>query len=302
LRVKSLVPYLQKYIPGNPTIGLEYMPGGGGRKAANHVFRAAKPDGLIIGSLGTTLLAAAIQAEAGVLYDINKFIYLGSSDATTQHIFSTRQEMGLTNLEKLRGAPGIRIGAQAIGHNIYITGRLFAFFLGLKDPKFVVGYSGPEVDLALLRGEVDARSSLVASIVQRTPEWVDKRLVDFHAVLETPKGNRHPRFAHLPELETFAKSERERRVLALQRAIRLGGSAIVLPPNTPRDRVEILQAAMRKALNDPGFFTSFRKLVGEDPTPLMSEELQKVIQEVPRDPEVLALFQRIAGSERMPDR
>jgi tripartite-type tricarboxylate transporter receptor subunit TctC len=302
LRVKSLVPYLQKYIPGNPTIVLEYMPGGGGRKAANHVFRTVKPDGFTVGSMGTTLLAAAIQGEAGVLYDIDKFIYLGSSDAATQHIFSTRQEMALTNLEKLRAASGIRIGAQAIGHNIYITGRLFAFFLGLKDPRFVVGYSGPEVDLALLRGEVDARSSLVASIVQRTPEWVDKGLVNFHTVLETPTGNRHPRFAHLPELETFAKSDRERKVLALQRAIRLGGSAIVLPPNTPRDRVTILQAAMRKALNDPEFSASFRKLVGEDPTPLMPEELQKVMQEVPRDPEVVALFQKIAGGDRLPNR
>lgn len=302
LRVKSLMPYLQKHIPGNPTIVLEYMPGGGGRKAANHVFRTGKPDGLIIGIMGTTLLTAAIQAEAGVLYDINKFIYLGSSDATTQHIFATRQEIGLTNLEKLRTASGIRIGAQSIGHNIYITGRLFAFFLGLRDSKFVVGYSGPEVDLALLRGEVDARSSLIASIVQRTPEWVDKGLVNFHAVLETPKGNRHPRFAHLPELETFAKSERERKVVALQRAIRLGGSAIVFPPNTPRDRVEILQAAMRKAFNDPGFPASFRKLVGEDPTPLMPDELQKVIQEVPRDPEVVALFNKIAGAERLPER
>jgi tripartite-type tricarboxylate transporter receptor subunit TctC len=302
LRVKSLVPYLQKHIPGNPTVVLEYMPGGGGRKAANHVFRSAKPDGLIIGSMGTTLLAAAIQNESGVLYDLNKFVYLGSSDATTQHIFLTRKEAGLSSLDKLRGASGLRIGAQAIGHNIYITGRLFAFFLNLKDAKMVVGYSGPEVDLALLRGEVDARSSLIASIVQRTPEWVDRGLVDFHAVIETPRGNRHPRFAHLPELETFAKSDRERKVLELQRAIRLGGSAIVLPPNTPRDKVEILQAAMRKALNDPAFSPNFRKIVGEDPTPLMPEELQKVIQEVPREPEVIALFNKIAGGERLPDR
>ncbi len=302
LRVKSLVPFLQKYIPGNPTVVVEYMPGGGGRKAANHVFRSAKPDGLTIGSMGTTLLAAAIQGESGVLYDLGKFIYLGSSDATTQHIFSTRKEIGLTNLEKLRGASGIRIGAQAIGHNIYITGRLFAFFLGLKEPRMVVGYSGPEVDLALLRGEVDARSSLIASIVQRTPEWVDKGLVDFHAVLETPRGNRHPRFARLPELETFAKSDNERKVLALQRAIRLGGSAVVLPPNTARERVEILQKAMREALKDPAFPATFRKLVGEEPTPLMPEELQKVIQEVPREPEAIALFNRIAGAERLPER
>ena len=302
IRVKSLVPYLQKHIPGSPTVVVEYMPGGGGRKAANHVFRTVKPDGLTIGSMGTTLLAAAIQGESGVLYDLNKFIYLGSSDATTQHIFSTRKEIGLTQLDKLRAAAGLRIGAQSIGHNIYITGRLFAFFLGLKDPRMVVGYAGPEVDLALLRGEVDARSSLIASVVQRTPEWIDKNLVDFHAVLETPRGNRHPRFAHLPELETFVKSERERKVLELQRAIRLGGSAIVLPPNTPRDRVEILQAAMRNALNDPAFPPMFRKLVGEDPTPLMPEELHKVIQEVPREPEVIALFNKIAGGDRLPDR
>jgi tripartite-type tricarboxylate transporter receptor subunit TctC len=278
------------------------MPGGGGRKAANHVFRSARADGLVIGSMGTTLLTAVIQGESGVLYDLSKFIYLGSSDATTQHIFLTRKEIGLQNLEKLRGAAGLRIAAQSIGHNIYIVGRLFAFFLGVKDPRFVVGYSGPEIDLALLRGEVDARASLVASIVQRTPEWIDKGLVDFHAVLETPKGNRHPRFAHLPELETFAKSDRERKVLVLQRAIRLGGSAIVLPPNTPRERVEVLQEAMRRAFKDPAFPITFRKLVGEDPTPLLPEELQKVIQEVPRDPEVIGLFNKIAGGERLPDR
>jgi hypothetical protein len=91
-------------------------------------------------------------------------------------------------------------------------------------------------------------------------------------------------------------------VLVLQRAIRLGGSAIVLPPNTLRDRVEILQDAMRKALKDPAFPATFRKLVGEDPTPLMPEELQRVIQEVPRDPEVIALFNKIAGAERLPER
>src|SRR4029450_455911 len=117
LRVKSLVPFMQKYIPGNPTVVLEYMPGGGGRKAANHVFRTVRPDGLTIGSMGRRLLSADTQKEWGVLYDLNKFIYLGSSDATTQHIFSTRKESGLTNLEKLRGTMGLRIGAQSIGHN-----------------------------------------------------------------------------------------------------------------------------------------------------------------------------------------
>src|SRR5437879_4991690 len=37
MRVKTVVPYLRKYIPGNPTIVVEFIEGGGGRRAANHV-------------------------------------------------------------------------------------------------------------------------------------------------------------------------------------------------------------------------------------------------------------------------
>jgi len=46
MRVKALAPVLRKYIPGNPIIVTEYMPGGGGRKAANHLYRSVRPDGL----------------------------------------------------------------------------------------------------------------------------------------------------------------------------------------------------------------------------------------------------------------
>ncbi len=35
LRVKAMAPVLRKHIPGNPAIAMEYMDGGGGRKAAN---------------------------------------------------------------------------------------------------------------------------------------------------------------------------------------------------------------------------------------------------------------------------
>ena len=51
-RLKSAVPFLQKYIPGNPTILIEYMPGGGGRTAANHLYNTVRPDGLKIGNQG----------------------------------------------------------------------------------------------------------------------------------------------------------------------------------------------------------------------------------------------------------
>jgi len=48
---RALIPYLKKYIPGNPTITMEFMDGASGRKATNH-FYTAKLDGLKIGSAG----------------------------------------------------------------------------------------------------------------------------------------------------------------------------------------------------------------------------------------------------------
>jgi len=78
MRVRAMLPFLQKYIPGNPSIVNEYMPGGGSRKAANHVFKSTRPDGLTIGNLGLGMISSALLGEAGVLYDVDKFFYLGS--------------------------------------------------------------------------------------------------------------------------------------------------------------------------------------------------------------------------------
>ena len=65
LRRKALFLYLQKYIPGNPTIVSDYMPGGGGRKAANYVYRNVRPDGLTIGGMSASLVTNAILDTAG---------------------------------------------------------------------------------------------------------------------------------------------------------------------------------------------------------------------------------------------
>src|SRR5262245_37663785 len=70
LRAKAMMPFLQKHIPGNPTVISEYMPGGGGRKAANHVFRSSRPDGLTIGNAGSSMVQLELLGESGVMYNI----------------------------------------------------------------------------------------------------------------------------------------------------------------------------------------------------------------------------------------
>jgi hypothetical protein len=51
--------------------------------------------------------------------------------------------------------------------------------------------------------------------------------------------------------------------------------------------VEILQDAMRKVFKDPEFRAEFQKLVSDDVSPLMPEELAKVIRECPAIPRSL---------------
>jgi len=302
LRVKATVPFLKKHIPGNPTVVIEYMDGGGGRKGANHLYHSVRPDGLAIGAASGAIVGLGIMREQGVSYDVDKFIYLGTAEHENHAVIYTRRELGLDNLEKLKAKPGIRIGGQTVGHVSYVAGRFFAYFLDFKEPKFIVGYTAPEVDVALVNGELDARANAAVSVLRRNPEWLDKGLMNFHAIMEIPKGDKHPRLGHLPEVESFAKTEREKKVLAVWRAFRGVGSPYILPPGTPKDRVEILEEAMRRAFKDPEFPKYFKKLVDDDPSPLGAAELARVIREMPRDAEILELLKKFSGATPLPPR
>src|SRR5919109_3955013 len=73
LRIKAMVAFLRKHIPGNPMMSIEYMDGGGGRKAANHLYRSVRADGLTLLASSGGVGAGSGLGESGVMYDIDKF-------------------------------------------------------------------------------------------------------------------------------------------------------------------------------------------------------------------------------------
>ncbi len=302
LRVKAMVPFLKKHIPGNPAVVIQYIDGGGGRKGTNHLYSNVRPDGLTIGAASGAIIGLSVMGESGVSYDIDKFIYLGSPESENHYVIYTRKELGLDNLEKLASKPGLRIGAQTIGHVSYVAGRLFAYFLNLKDSKFIAGYTAHELDVALTQGELDSRANNASSVLRRNSEWLDKGIMNFHAIMEVPKGDKHPRLGHLPEIGSFSKNERENKLLTLWRAFRSVGSPYILPPGTPKDKVAILEEAMRKTFKDPEFSPYFKKLVTDDASPMDAPELRKVVAEMPRDAETIDLLKKFAGPGPLPPR
>jgi tripartite-type tricarboxylate transporter receptor subunit TctC len=302
IRSRAVIPFLKKHIPGNPNVVSEFMPGGGGRKAANYIFNSARPDGLTMGHVSSGIVTSAVLGQTGIQYDLEKFHWLGSTDSAFHYAFFTRKELGLNNLEKLRAHSGLRIGATSIGHTTYTYGRTFAWLLGLKEPKFVLGYASIEVDAAIARGELDARSNNTAEVLRRSPDAVKKGLFDFAAILKIPREDKEPAFDHLPELDGFVKSERERRFLTLMRSTRSVGTPYIIPPGTPKEQVQILREGMKKTFQDPEFRKQFAKLTGDAPSPMLPEAQEEIIRSIPRDAETVELFNTINGNKPLPPR
>lgn len=294
---RALMPYLKKYIPGNPNIVMEFMDGASGRKAANYLY-TAKPDGLKIGSAGA-MIPGPILGLPGSNYDIDKFIYIGSTETGNPYVFFSRKAAGLQGLEKLRSTSGMRIGAQSVGHSVYVTARMFAYLMEFREPKFVVGFNDPEMDIAMLAGELDARTtSNIDSLLRK--EMMEN--VHFHATITNPKGRSDPRLPGLPDLDSFARNDKERKMIDLLRAFQVPRWPHHLSPGTPPELVKILREAMVKTFKDPGFQQEFKKLMGREPTPLTGEEMEKAIRDLPREAEVIALYKKLADAGPLPAR
>ncbi|MGH7886309.1 MAG: hypothetical protein ACREPG_00460, partial [Candidatus Binatia bacterium] len=166
------------------------------------------------------------------------------------------------------------------------------------------GYTPREIDFALERNEIDARVSIVDSLVTRNVAWLEKDLINIHATIDIPKGFRHAdaRLAKLPEIESFARSTQDRRLIQLFRGARDTGQPFVLPPSTPAEPVKILREAMRKAFADPDYLKGYEKLTSEPAMPITPEEFEKQLRELPREPELIDLFKKFAGPGPLPKR
>ncbi|HET9915947.1 MAG TPA: hypothetical protein VFQ89_02490, partial [Candidatus Binatia bacterium] len=220
LRAKALAAGLTRNIPGNPPFVFQYMGGAGGRRAANQIFNNSKPDGLTLLRVTSSIIPYAVLGEPGVQYDIDKLNYLGATEHQLYYMLVTRKGAGINSLEKLRNTPGIRLGSSPVGHTGYLQSRIVSYLLDMKDPKIVPGYEGKDLDVAVASGEVDGRIASTGTVTQN--ELLSKSLADFHIGLGVPAGYKDPRFAHLklPDLSSFAKSERERKLLAMMEGFR----------------------------------------------------------------------------------
>ena len=303
LRTRAVVQYLRKYLPGDPTVVSQYMPGGGGTLAANHLANAARRDGLTIGNFGSSMFANAILGSRGVNYQLSDFVFLGATSLWGPNTVIVRPGLGLNSVQQLKTAEGLRFAQRSVGHTLYIVDRMIAYLLDLKNPQWVLGYSSPEVYLALERGEADLQSNSIHTIIRARPNWPAEGYA-FPIVMKNTKGRGAevaPWFPQdRPTLDQFADTRLKRDVLLFHNASRPATGPYVVHKDVPSGALAALRYAFDKIWKDSRFAGEYERMTAEPADPVTGREITQALQQLPKDPKVMKAFKRIIGSGPLP--
>lgn len=294
---RTIARHLAANLPGQPTILVQNVPGGKGIPAQLK-FSRSRPDGSVAGLVVSSDMEAPYFGAPGATYKPREYRWVGSVRTGKQRnvLFTTRKS-GFRSIDDLRGRE-VALGAQSVGHRSYLYGRLIAEVLGLK-VRWVLGYSTPEMYLAMEKGEIDGRVNDAASFKRDRPDWVEKQQVVAHVAMTLPENLPPipgPLFADTPALIAFTDKEIHRNLIRKMNATsRLSGS-VALPPGTP----EPVRAAYEKALvtagRDPKFKKDWEKFVGIRPYAGVanSAELWEAVQlYTDWKPEIMSEFKRL---------
>jgi tripartite-type tricarboxylate transporter receptor subunit TctC len=161
--------HLGKYIPGNPNIIVQNMPGAGAMIAANYVSNVAKPDGLTLGGIRAGLYFDQLVGRKEVQFDWTKFTWLGSPTQVEQLIYMRANTPYKTIHDVRKASVPPKCGATGTASTRYYTGNLLEETIGAKFITLTGYKDGPEVELAVEREEVSCRGIPVETLFGREP-------------------------------------------------------------------------------------------------------------------------------------
>ncbi len=265
--------YLEKYIPGHPTVIQEYRPGSGGVVAANYVFNAAPKDGTVITLLlSTAIILKQLRPKAARFVPAD-FNFIGRM-TDNPRVLITWHTTGIHSIEDAKKKV-VPLGSATKLSVTAIHPLLMNRLAGTKF-QIVNGYpgAGPSY-IALERGEIAATTvawdGLVGNQLERVKEGKLKVILRM--------GSRPlPGFESVPELRDFGNTPEEKAVLNLMSLPADTGQVLAAPPGIPADRMAALRNAFDSMMKDPQFLDEAkrRKMTL---MPLSAAEVQKLFDE-----------------------
>jgi hypothetical protein len=268
--------HLPRFIPGNPPVVVQNMPGGAGVTFANYLTAQAPTDGTVIGLAPGTISTAALFGVPGPRYDARKLSWIGSMNAEVAvsvawHSSPVRGAQDLFATELIVG------GVQATDATV-VYPNVLNRILGTKF-KVVPGYHGTsEVALAVERGEVQGIGSWnYSSLLYNRPDWLRDRKVN---VLLQIALRPHPDLAGTPGVLDLAHDENERALLRLVFGQLAMGRPILGPPELAAEPLGILRGAFDAMMKDAAVREDARKLNIELYEPMSGDAVARLIDEM----------------------
>jgi tripartite-type tricarboxylate transporter receptor subunit TctC len=279
---RLLAEYLPKYIPGNPNIIVQNMPGAASLIAANHVYNVAKPDGLTLAAIYPALYFDQLIKKPEAKFDWAKWQWLGSP-VKSNHLLYMRADTPYKTIEDVRTASTApKCGATGVASTGYYMPKLMEEVLGTKFD-IVSGYvSGQDIDLAVERGELQCRAFTITAYHAREP-FISWRKKNFVNVLIQTGSKRDSRLKDSPTIyelmDRYKATPAGRSLAKVILASGDFGRPIVAPPAVPADRVKLLRDAFDKSVADKSFLEEAQKRRLEiDPT--QWDEMESLAKDV----------------------
>jgi tripartite-type tricarboxylate transporter receptor subunit TctC len=295
---RLLSEFLPKYIPGQPNIIIQNVPGAASLIAANQVYNLGKPDGLTLGAIYPALYFEQLIKRPEVKFDWNKFGWIGST-VTSNHLMYMRSDTPYKTFEDVhKSSTPPKCGATGVTSTGYYMPKLVEETTGAKF-NIISGYpAGQDIDLAVERGEIECRAFTITAYFAREP-FISWRKKNFAHVLFQTGSKRDARLKDAPTIyELMDKYKTNQAARSLAKVVLASGDfgrPLVTPPGVPTDRLKILRDAFNKSVNDPALLAEAEKRRLEM-DPATGEEIEALAKEVMgAPPDVVARVQKLLG-------
>ena len=247
LYARLIAEYLPRYLPGQPTIITQNMPGGGSLQMANRIYAASPIDGTEIGIGGGSLATAGLFGFAGARYDSRRFTWIGNMSSAGGVTVAWAQAP-IRTTEDLFTKDFVVGGAGAAADSVQFPTALNRI-LGTRF-KIIGGYPGsPQISLAMENGEVQGMGNWnYASVLATRPEWLRSGKI---RILLQLGLTRHPDLPDVPTVLDVARTEEQRNLLRLVFTQQAIGRPLIGPPGLSPELGRLFQTAFDAMMTDP---------------------------------------------------
>lgn len=278
---RMLARYYGRYLPGQPTIIVQNMPGAGSMQAVRFLDANAPKDGSIVTAFNPGVILDTLLSPEKVKPKLSEVAWVGSITADLRVCYAWRAS-GVNSWDDLMKRTVFNIGTQQTGSSSYNNAATLQNLFGAKI-KIISGYPGStEERLAIERGELDGGCGAWSS---NPPNWVaENKIAPLVKFAPGPVPNLPD---NVPFAGDFLKTEDEKTILYLLTAADALGRPYIVSKAVPAFRLEALRKGFDATLLDPQFIAEADKMQLPLVGPVNGAEAAKLINKLYSAPPAL---------------